>query len=411
MTIRQRNLAIGATALLLALVLAVFLLPARQEVPPSASATTSGTSTTVRSVAPTVAASASPSAVSSPSATVAATTATSASATPSGSSAVSGRYGWIVIGGGGFALTDETGTTIQQYGCGAPGRPCDQTKVAVSPDGRRVAFWLSGQTPRWEVRIVDVSTPTSVRPVATLPDGFEGLGLAWATDSKGLLYSAQTVGYGGLTGGAGKATLTAIDVTTQAPAVDPMPPRTDGLFYRPVAWQRDRDVVAAVTTGEGGFVAEYATSASNGSAYKTTRVPAAQSMIATQVIATADATRVMGIDTNFNVVRIWPVGDFNAQIETGPGQGNSISGALWQALSVVWSFGDRLDVFVPQTSSSRNVFTSAGGVHLVALRPDGSGALVATTDGLLVIELANGGASRTSMARGQVVVSRGVLLR
>jgi len=357
--------------------------------------------------------------VASPSATAVASaaspSATALSPRPSATASITdARYGYLVIGGGGFALADESGTTIQQYGCGAPGRGCNETMLAVSPDGRRVAFWLSGQTPRWEVRVFDVAAPTAVRPVVTLPEGFEGLGMAWATDSRGLLFAAQTVGYGGITGGAGRATLSAVDVTTPGPATDVMPTRTDGAFYRPLAWDRTRNIVAAVTSGEGGFVLEYAVK--EGDRYSATRAAAGQ-FTAWQVDASPDATRVLAVDLTANVLRIWPLANYAGSFEVRPGPGGRISAARWRSANdVAWSYGERLDVFVPQTDTSRTVYTASGGLRLVALRPDGTGALVASggtpnvSVGMVNVDMATGAAtSRPAMDVGQVVVPRGVL--
>jgi hypothetical protein len=394
---RQRAIAAAAAAVLVVLVIALTIgvIGPRTESPRASSS-------------PSIAA-----ASATPSATAASPSATALSPRPS-ATAVDARYGYLAVGGGGFALVDESGTTIQQYGCGAPGRGCNETMLAVSPDGRRVAFWLSGQTPRWEVRIFDVAAPTAVRTVVTLPEGFEGLGMAWATDSRGLLFAAQTVGYGGITGGAGRATLSAVDVTTPGPATDVMPTRTDGAFYRPLAWDRTRDIIAAVTSGEGGFVFEYAVK--EGDRYSATRAAAGQ-FTAWQVDAAPDATRVLAIDLSANVVRIWSVTSFAGSFEVRPGTGGRISAVRWRSANeVAWSYGERLDVFVPQTSTSRTVYTASGGVRIVALRPDGTGALVASggspnvSVGMVNVDMATGAAtSRPAMDVGQVVVPRGVL--
>src|SRR5438552_5100239 len=71
-------------------------------------------------------------------------------ANPSANVAPSDRYGYLALRGQGFDLTSESGTFIQQYGCGAA--PCD-FNVASSPDGKRVAYWRTGQTPQWELRV------------------------------------------------------------------------------------------------------------------------------------------------------------------------------------------------------------------------------------------------------------------
>jgi hypothetical protein len=347
-----------------------------------------------------------------PSGTTAASGIPSASPGPAGSA----RYGYLAVGGGGFALVDEAGATIQQFGCGGAGRGCSQTMIAVSPDGRRVAYWRTGQEPRWEVRVFEVATPASPRTVAMLPDDFEGLSLAWATDSRGLLFAAQTVGYGGIQGGAGKATISGVDATTAGPATDVLPTRTDGAFYRPLVWDRSRNIVAAVTSGEGGFVLEYAVKV--GDRYTATRASPGQ-MVAFQIEASPDGTRVLGVDMSSNTLQIWPVADFGARAKANPGTNvPRISGALWRTSNeVAWSYGDRLDVFIPQSDATRTVYT-ASGVRLVAIRPDGTAALVASggqpnvSTVLLVVDVQTGAVtSRTTMDVAQVVVPRGVLLR
>lgn len=347
-------------------------------------------------------------------ASAAATSPASPTYSPTGAPAAGG-YGYIVIGGGGLALMDESGKTVQQHACGVPARGCGREMIAVSIDGRRVAFWGAEQS-RWALRVFETATPANVRTVVTMPDGFEGLGLAWATDSRGLLYAAQTVGYGGIRGGAGKATISGVDATTPAPAFDMMPTRTDGAFYRPLAWDRTREVVSAVTSGEGGFVFEYAVKV--GDRFSATRAAAGE-MIAWQVEASPDATRILGVNYSSNTVHIWPVADFGAQVKVSPGtNAPRISGAQWRTSNeVAWSFGDRLDLFIPQSDSSRTVYR-APDMRLVAMRPDGTGALVASggqpnvSVGLFIVDIERGTAApRTSMDVAQVVVPRGVVLR
>jgi hypothetical protein len=114
-----------------------------------------------------------------------------------------------------------------------------------------------------------------------------------------------------------------------------------------------------------------------------------------------------------NVIRIWPVDDFSKASKANPGVDvPRISAARWRtANEVAWSYGEKLDVFVPQSDATRTVYTAAGGVRLVALRPDGTGALVAAGGAMSAVDMQTGAASRTGMAVGQVVVPRGVVLR
>jgi hypothetical protein len=287
--------------------------------------------------------------------------------------------------------------------------------IAVAPDGRRAAFWRTGQGSRWELATFETATPADVRGVATLPEGMEGQSLAWATDSRGLLFAAQTAGYGGITGGAGRATISGIDTTAPGPTTDVLMTRTDGAFYVPVAWDRAKSVIAAVTTGEGGFLVEYVVKV--GERTSTTRAKSGQ-FGAFQVQASPDAARVFAIDIGANVVRMWPVTDFGAQVEISPGpNAPRINGALWRtSREVGWAYGDRFDVFIPQTDSSRTVYR-APGVRLVAMRPDGTAALVASggqvnvSAGMFIVDIEKGTAtSLGAMDVAQVVVPRGIVL-
>ena len=379
--------------------LALLVVPRAAPGPVATSPTPSATRTSAASASPTP-----------PSATA------TVAATGTGDPLAAG-YGYIVIGGGGLAVVDESGKTIQQHACGVPSRGCGQQLVAVSPDGRRVAFWRAAQGSRWEVATFDAAMPATVRGVATLPEGMEGQAVLWAADSRGLLFTAQTEGYGGIRGGAGKATISAIDVTTAAPAGDVMPARTDGFFYVPVAWDRQRNVVAAGLTGEGGFLVEYA--ASVGGRYSASKPPGEMGAFA--LAASPDATRVLSFDRSANMWRIWPVDDISKQVTVSPGpNAGGNTGARWRTASdVAWTSGPELGVFVPQTNASRTVYTaSSGNVRLVALRPDGTGALVSSggqinvSVALIVVDLGTGAVTaHPAMDVAQVVVPRGVLLR
>lgn len=397
MSVRQRNILIASSLALAALVLALLVVPRAAPEPVAISPSPSGTATT---------------------APAASASSTSPGATPTAAATGTpvGGYGYVVIGGGGLAIVDESGKTIQQHACGVPGRGCGQQFVSVSPDGRRVAFWRAGQGSRWELATFEATAPADVRGVATLPDGIEGQTVLWATDSRGLLFSAQTVGYGGIRGGAGKATLSGLDTTTPAPATDLMPARTDGFFYVPVAWDRAKDVVAAVTTGEGGFLVDYVVTV--GGRTTATRAEAGR-FGAFRVIASPDAARVLTSDGSANTLQVWPVTDFGARFKANPGTNlPRITGALWRTSSeIAWSYGDRLDVLIVQSEGTKMVYT-APGVRLVAMRPDGSAALVASggqlnvSDGMFVVDVATGKAtSFGAMDVAQVVVPRGVLLR
>jgi hypothetical protein len=315
-----------------------------------------------------------------------------------------------VLRGTGFELVSESGAVVQDYGCGTA--TCQQRSVAVSPDGKRVAYWRTGQTPQWELRVFDVATPTAVRTVATLPSSQRGGALAWSSDSQGVAFGVQSVETLPAAGGGPKsAGVSSIDLTApQAPLADALPMRTDGSFYVPVAWDRAKKLFAAVVTGEGGFVLEYDTADASG--FKPTRVPAANQMVANQVEASPDATRVLGIDINMNLVRVWPVTNIGAAVEVRPGSGARITGAHWRTANEVgWTFGSRFDVFVPQTATSRTVLAGPSELRLMAFRADGTAALVAQQSGAEIVDVQSGATNPSTLPATTPIVPRGILLR
>jgi hypothetical protein len=309
--------------------------------------------------------------------------------------------------GSSFDLVTETGTVVQQVTCGTAS--CNERGVAASFDGKRVAHWRAGQAAGWELRVFESATPANARTVVTLPSTFRGGALAWASDGQGVLYAAQTVeNFPGIGGGPRRATISAVDLTTpQAPGTDVMPARTEGAVYIPVAWDRAKKIFAAALTGEGGFIFEYAVSDASG--HRATRTTG--ELVAFSVEGSPDATRVLAIGDGLASVRIWPVTNFAAQVAVRP-PGGRILAARWRTANEVgWTFGARFDVFVPQTDTSRTVFTGSGDVRLLAFRPDGTGALIAQQSGRLIVDMQTGATTPTPVELAVPFAPRGVLLR
>src|SRR5919204_1429471 len=316
----QRNIATVAVSGMVVVLIFVVLATQPAPAPPATASPVAASPTEGASTTPTATAAASP----------------SSGGSPSPSAAIDTRYGFITVRGSSFEIVTEAGTSVQQYGCGTAS--CEGGRVAVSSDGKRVAYWRTGQTPEWELRVFDVAAPTSARTVVTLPSTLQGGALAWSTDAQGVIYAAETPGYGGITGGAGRAVVNAGRLTApQGPMNDVLPARTDGGIYLPIAWDRSKKVFAAVVTGEGGFVFEYAVADASGP--KVTRATAGQ-MIAGQVEASPDGARALGGDLPANVVRIWPITDFAGSVAVGPGADGRITAAHWRSANEVgWSYG------------------------------------------------------------------------
>ena len=72
------------------------------------------------------------------------------------------------------------------------------------------------------------------------------------------------------------------------------------------------------------------------------------------------------------------------------------------------SLGNRLDVFVYQTSSSRTIYTGAGQIGLAAVRVDGTAAIVGEGTTARVVDLKTGAATTTNLSAS--VCLRPVLL-
>jgi nucleoside phosphorylase len=130
------------------------------------------------------------------------------------------------------------------------------------------------------------------------------------------------------------------------------------------------------------------------------------------VEASPDATRVLAVDGSLTAVRIWPVTNVAAQVEVRAASGTRILAARWRTANEVgWTYGARFDVFVPQTDTSRTVFTGSGDVRLLAFRPDGTGALIAQQSGRLIVDMQTGATTPTAVELAVPFAPRGVILR
>lgn len=92
----------------------------------------------------------------------------------------------------------------------------------------------------------------------------------------------------------------------------------------------------------------------------------------------------MGLESNLNVLRVWPILDITkAEHVRHPSR---ISPAVWRPgptapYEVIWSVGQKVDLFRYQTDFSTTLYTGTEEVTGVAIRPDGSGVLVTHSSG------------------------------
>lgn len=267
---------------------------------------------------------------------------------------------------------------------------------AVSPDGRRIAYWetTSGGGAR-SLWILDASAPSRSRLVLTLSDSetasvSTGGGVVWSSDGLGLLVGVNSREYlpvPPVHGPARYATLRTVDLASGA--VREVARVEPGLPLRPVAFDRRSGVATAVEIGGGGYVASYVV-ARDGAALTRTRF---ETDIA-PAVATPDGTGVLAVRFRPTaVVLVWPVADPERRTLLDVAAGERIGRALWRNSHeiVVLIDGDdpaahRLEVW-PLQGPRRVVLQGAR--DLSAIRPDGTAAIV---DGQ-VVDLMTGATS------------------
>ncbi len=134
--------------------------------------------------------------------------------------------------------------------------------LAVSPDGRRLAYWTDNHGGRRgnSIQLWDAATPNRTTTLLRSPSGETGTGVLWSSDGEGLLLSFVSL--------------------AQQPVTNPPPPPDDTAetvlrtleiasgdltqVYRvkrgglegsvaPLAWDREQKTIGAVEVGGGGF--------------------------------------------------------------------------------------------------------------------------------------------------------------
>lgn len=267
---------------------------------------------------------------------------------------------------------------------------------APSHDGKRIAFWRTGpqgNNPQ-ELRVVEVATGAE-RMLTAIPLGQGGGAIAWANDDTGLLYETHSTAEpppGPPT--APPSQLFSYDFVPSANAIatDPALRNSGGLVFIPLAWDKAAGIAAALTTGEGGFAAEYIVWDKRAATVKRARFP--WGVLYSAVQPSPEATMMLASEFDRSGLRFWPIGDIgNAQRLTPPpdAAGKSV-GASWRPGArgdFAWVTASSVSLHTFATDRVPTLLASGQDIAIVGWRADGSGILLTQFGGgISVVDLA-----------------------
>lgn len=259
---------------------------------------------------------------------------------------------------------------------------------AVSPDGRKIAYWETPMGPYARVLwLLDAALPAEPRILLTLPDteaaaASVGSGVAWSSEGTGLLIAVNSVELSRpsppVDATPRYSTLRQVDIATGAVREIA---RNEGVaaWFEPIAWDRARGISAAVDIGPGGFVSTYVVLRDGAPLL---RVRLAEETLARYVRAAPDASRVLmrGLPDH-RAVYVWPLAEPTRLTTLAAPLGEYVVAAMWgDAGEIVVSLsrtsegemGDRLEVW--RLDGSRRMLRDAP-QRLDAVRPDGTAAI------------------------------------
>lgn len=361
-------LAVGAMVVVVAAMLGNAFGDRRDPVPlasPSPSPATSGVAT------------ATPPAGASPTATTSAVP--TSTATPTPGPVLSDRFGFVWLRDfnvAGLEVMTETGGSRFQLPTGS--RSFSACSCAVSPDGRRIAYWTSFAPPgEIELRTVDVARPTQQTTLYKTSTDQQISGAAWSSDGTGILFSVEGVNPPGSPPGSPPETALLV---VEAAGGDPrvlIDPTIGAAVYIPLGWDRAAGIAAAGETGEGGYMFGYVT-------VRTTGDPAPRETLLRDLgLSTGMLTVKVSSDQRFALavfedesegsIRWWPLMDFGS-LAAGPRAGQPRT-ALWRpgTSQIAWLDGNTLRLFDVESGAATVGGTFSEAVdRLTAFRWDGS---------------------------------------
>jgi hypothetical protein len=297
---------------------------------------------------------------------------------------------------------------VVEKGCSPPGPPPyvrreDRSEVisalgngylcelrgAVSPDGRRLAYWHFESTGSSEIALYQGGASTTLVRL-----GEELLGnVVWSSDGTGLLFVAMKGGVQGVA--PDYAALRTLDLATGT--IQELS-RVAGRYVSALAWDRARRVTAAAETPASGGVGAYLV-------ITEARVITRNEMPANVVLMSAspDAAFVLALAQKDFAIRYWPLTSFDDQrmLLAAPGFGAGI--AAWRPgtreIAVVVSGGTTQSLELWSIDGSRRRLTDftsqSGGLFF---RPDGSALFFGGAAG---VDIATGRVVQFQLAQGE----------
>lgn len=229
------------------------------------------------------------------------------------------------------------------------------TGIAVSPDGRRLAYWTatagSPDGPPQELRVLDVAPDARPRTLLTLAtpkvgNKESGGHVVWSSDGSGLVigvdsFAANTVP----DGGPEYAALRLLEAAGGQPReIVRLPGRT----LVPLAWDRQARLIAAYEPSGGG-VHGYDIIEEDGTLKRTQTEPG-QSALYGFYEASHDAQQALGLghdSPTSSVLRVWPLASFARAVELRAAGSERILAARWRpgTAEIGVLFGDRLELW------------------------------------------------------------------
>lgn len=256
----------------------------------------------------------------------------------------------------------------------------------VSPDGRRLAYWLV-DAGRSELALYENGTS---RTLVRLQDELLIGGLIWSGDGTGILFVASKGGVQGVP--PEYAALRTLDLATGT--VRELT-RVSQQYLSPLAWDR-RGRIAAAEQGLPAGGREYLVVGEDGAIRRHVLPP--------DVIigpASPDAVWATGLWRSDNVLRYWPIASFDDRRELRPEPGTGVGLGTWRPgsseLAVVIASStapQRVEIW-SLDGSRRTLATYTGQDGGRFFRPDGSVLFIGTST---AVDIASGRVVRFALA-------------